>query len=129
MLFRSGAWTKSDLRPGDVAPSAPDTFLVSAATGDGVDALRAGILATVLAARETPDATTPAITSARQRASLELARAELEAFLAEWESGTLPVPVAGTHLRAATAALDEIIGTIGTEEVLARVFSSFCVGK
>jgi tRNA modification GTPase len=124
-----GAWTKSDLRPGDVAPSAPDTFLVSAATGDGVDALRAGILATVLAARETPDATTPAITSARQRASLELARAELEAFLAEWESGTLPVPVAGTHLRAATAALDEIIGTIGTEEVLARVFSSFCVGK
>lgn len=124
-----GAWTKSDLRPGAASSLAPDIFAVSAVTGDGVHALRAGVLAAVMAADETPDAATPAIASARQRASLELARAELEAFIGEWESGALPVPVVATHLRAATTALDGMIGVIGTEEVLARVFSSFCVGK
>jgi tRNA modification GTPase len=33
------------------------------------------------------------------------------------------------HVREATAALDELVGVVDVEEVLDRVFGSFCVGK
>ena len=44
-------------------------------------------------------------------------------------SSALPAPVAAVHVRAAAAALDELIGTVDVDDVLARVFSTFCVGK
>jgi len=37
--------------------------------------------------------------------------------------------VAASHLRAAVTALEDIIGVVSTEEVLDRVFQTFCVGK
>jgi tRNA modification GTPase len=46
-----------------------------------------------------------------------------------WATGTLPAPVAAVHLRAAVAALEELVGAVDTEDVLDRVFRSFCVGK
>ena len=33
------------------------------------------------------------------------------------------------HVRQATTALDELVGAVDIEEVLDRVFASFCVGK
>jgi len=36
---------------------------------------------------------------------------------------------AATHLRAAVGALDDLIGVVTPEDVLDRVFASFCVGK
>ena len=41
----------------------------------------------------------------------------------------LPAPVAAVHVREASLALDELIGTVDVNDVLARVFSTFCVGK
>jgi tRNA U34 5-carboxymethylaminomethyl modifying GTPase MnmE/TrmE len=32
-------------------------------------------------------------------------------------------------VREATAALDELLGVVDVEEVLGRIFGSFCVGK
>jgi tRNA modification GTPase len=37
--------------------------------------------------------------------------------------------VAATHLRAAVTALDDLIGAVTPDDVLERVFASFCVGK
>jgi tRNA U34 5-carboxymethylaminomethyl modifying GTPase MnmE/TrmE len=37
--------------------------------------------------------------------------------------------MAATHLRAAVTALEEIVGVVSTDDVLDRVFASFCVGK
>jgi tRNA modification GTPase len=37
--------------------------------------------------------------------------------------------LAAHHVREATTALDELLGAVDIEEVLERVFSSFCVGK
>ena len=34
-----------------------------------------------------------------------------------------------THLRAAVGALDDLIGVVTPDDVLDRVFGSFCVGK
>jgi tRNA modification GTPase len=36
---------------------------------------------------------------------------------------------AATHLRAAVTALDDLIGVVTPDDVLDRVFGSFCVGK
>jgi tRNA modification GTPase len=43
--------------------------------------------------------------------------------------GAVPMEFAATHLRAAVAALEELVGVVGVEDVLDRVFGSFCVGK
>ena len=37
--------------------------------------------------------------------------------------------LAAHHVREATAALDELLGAVDVEEVLGRIFGSFCVGK
>ncbi len=37
--------------------------------------------------------------------------------------------VAATHLRAAAVALEEMLGVIAPDDLLARVFSEFCIGK
>ena len=76
-----------------------------------------------------PPADFPLVTRARHVHALELARSELAAFAEAWEDAGLPAPVAAVHLRAAAGALDELIGAVDVEDVLERVFSTFCVGK
>jgi tRNA modification GTPase len=71
----------------------------------------------------------PLVTRARHEAALRRAAEELRAFRWAWESGTLPAPVAATHLRAAVTALESLIGAVDVEDVLERVFRTFCVGK
>jgi tRNA U34 5-carboxymethylaminomethyl modifying GTPase MnmE/TrmE len=39
------------------------------------------------------------------------------------------VEIAGTHVQDATLALEDLLGAVTSEEVLDRVFNSFCVGK
>ncbi len=41
----------------------------------------------------------------------------------------LPVSLAAIHLRSAASALADVTGTIDVEDVLDRLFSTFCVGK
>jgi tRNA U34 5-carboxymethylaminomethyl modifying GTPase MnmE/TrmE len=33
------------------------------------------------------------------------------------------------HVRSAIGALDELIGAIDSDDILGRVFATFCVGK
>ncbi|HVZ49617.1 MAG TPA: tRNA modification GTPase [Gemmatimonadaceae bacterium] len=122
------ARTKVDLRRVDDAVPGGEAVAVSSVTGEGIPELRQRIMDAVSAqagGTPRPDA---AIT-ARQQAALESARAEIDAFIAAWHAGELPTPVAATHLRAAVAALEDLVGAIDADEVLARVFSTFCVGK
>jgi tRNA modification GTPase len=70
----------------------------------------------------------PVVTRARHRAALETAVAELEAFWKARNSG-VDAAAAATHLRAAVAALDDLIGVVTPDDVLDRVFATFCVGK
>jgi tRNA modification GTPase len=61
--------------------------------------------------------------------AVERARDELQRFQEVWTSGELPAPIAAVHIRTAVEALDELIGAVDTEDVLARVFATFCIGK
>jgi tRNA modification GTPase len=123
-----GALTKCDLVPsGEKIP--PAVVAVSAVRGTGLTDLLGEVTNAALAKTALPTADTPVITRARHRAALEQARGELAAFRDAWSAGTLPAPIAAVHVRAAAAALDELIGTVDVDDVLARVFSTFCVGK
>jgi tRNA modification GTPase len=131
--------TKGDLvapeaAAGDLAGLSADAaadaaVTVSAETGEGLVAL-ARAVATILARRHAPpDAEAPLLTRARHRAAVAAARAELAAFRRTWAEGSLPVPVAAVHLRAAVTALEGLVGAVDAEDVLERVFATFCVGK
>jgi tRNA modification GTPase len=102
---------------------------VSATTGEGLDAVRAVITNAVRTAHPDPAEELPVVTRARHVSALVLARNEVEQFRAAWERAELPGPVAATHLRAAVHALDELLGGIDVDEVLERVFRTFCIGK
>ena len=71
----------------------------------------------------------PALTRARQRIAIERASDELRAFQEHWETDELPAPVAAVHIRSAIGALDELIGAVDAEDVLSRLFATFCIGK
>ena len=132
--------TKADLlAAGAAAWRAPTTvpadhvLAVSAATGAGLSTLREAVraIARTIARTHLPDPAEehPVVTRARHVSALKTARAEIALFVEAWSGSTLPAPVAGTHLRAAVLALDELVGGIDAEEVLGRVFRTFCVGK
>jgi tRNA modification GTPase len=121
--------TKSDLVSHRDENGSSYMIRVSAETGAGLqDLLRA--IDEILDARhgEIP-ADLPILTRARHRKAISTALAELEQFTNAWSEAKLPATVAAVHLRTAIHALEELIGAVEVEDVLDRVFSSFCVGK
>jgi tRNA modification GTPase len=74
------------------------------------------------------DDVAPVVTRARHRAALQRALDELDAFAAA-RGAALDAAVAATHLRDAVGALDELIGVVTPDDVLDRLFATFCVGK
>ena len=130
-----GVLTKADMHPRDHTgdpdpdPDARPFVRVSAETGAGLGELLVRIEQTLASAFTVAAPDTPVVTRARHLAALRTARAEMREFSARWASGELPAPVVAVHLRAAVAALEELVGVVDTEDVLDRVFRSFCVGK
>lgn len=131
--------TKSDLRNrADVAASLPGTHdpdvvgpvHVSVVTRDGLPELLQcldGVLERRYGGTISPEL--PILARARHRAALEAALRELRLFAEAWRTGALPVAVAAVHVRTSVHALESLIGAVDVEDVLSRVFSSFCVGK
>jgi tRNA modification GTPase len=102
---------------------------VSAETGVGLGELITAIATTLSTDQRTPDLDAPLLTHTRHRRAIKEAREELTAFREARRDAQLPAPVAAVHLRAAVHALEELVGAVDVEDVLERVFASFCVGK
>jgi len=115
--------TKSDLAAG-----APGELAVSCVTGAGLDLLRKAVAEKLFGERVALADLEPALTRERHREALGRAREALEDARPHLGVGGEAVLLAH-QVRRATRALDELIGVVDVEEVLARVFSSFCVGK
>jgi tRNA modification GTPase len=115
--------TKSDLTrtPGPGIP-------VSAVTGEGIDRLRREVGERLFGARMPLADLEPALTRARHRDALTRAREALAEGRPHLEPGGDAV-LAAHHVRAATHALDLLVGTVDIEEILDRLFAGFCVGK
>jgi tRNA modification GTPase len=122
--------TKVDLCRAEVpAAGAADETCASAHTGEGVTLLRQRLaeIAFGRLARASLDIE-PLITRERHRIAVGTAARELQAF-SEARAADLETAVAATHLRAAVTALEDVIGLVSSEDVLDRVFATFCVGK
>lgn len=103
----------------------PPRVMISALTGDGLDMLRVHLKHAM--GFHTVEAGT---VSARQRHLDALSRAracvdEGERQLREHRAGEL----VAEELRGAQQALNEITGEFTTDDLLGRIFSSFCIGK
>jgi len=123
-------FNKSDLMddaPPTSIPAAPSGFAhlhVSALTGAGLDALRQHLKD---AAGHT-DAGAGAV-SARARHLDALSRAQAFAERARAQLARRDGELAAEELRQAQQALGEITGEFTTDELLGRIFGSFCIGK
>lgn len=100
---------------------------VSCRTGEGMDALAMAIYERVTGGQQAWNPSAAAINArhqhclARARESLAVARTALAAHLS-------PEFVA-LDLRAALDAVGEVVGGVDTEEILGKIFSTFCIGK
>ncbi len=99
---------------------------VSARSGQGIDSLARLCRARLLAAAAPSDGR-PA-PNLRQTECLRRAGGELDGLRRALAEG-LPPDLLCCHLDAAAAALADVTGEITPDEVLDRVFASFCIGK
>jgi tRNA modification GTPase len=122
--------TKVDQRS-DVEPPAwmGETVAVSATTGLGLEHLLGSIEQQLAATLGAVPVNQPVLTRTRHRVALEHARSEMKLFADVWASRSVPSVVAAVHVRSASAALDELIGSVDVDDILEQVFRTFCVGK
>ncbi|MEG1849475.1 MAG: tRNA uridine-5-carboxymethylaminomethyl(34) synthesis GTPase MnmE [Oscillospiraceae bacterium] len=119
------ALNKTDLPSAILIPPEEEWVEISAATGEGAQALTDAIAAR-LGLNLTQDACL--IASARQHDCLCRAAAALDAATAALETG-ITLDAVGVLLEDAVAPLAELTGRTASEAVLEQVFSKFCVGK
>lgn len=117
---------KADLLEAWPVADGHDQVWVSARSGQGLDALHARLAA--LAGQGSGEAMSGEF-SARQRhvAAIALAQEHLELAAAELEHDVLEL--AAEQLRLAHDALGEITGRMTADDLLGKIFSSFCIGK
>jgi tRNA modification GTPase len=116
--------TKADLTGGTESGG----IAVSSVSGQGLAELRRAAAERVFADRVALADLEPALGRARHRTALARAGEALAGAHEQLTTSADAVLVAH-HVREATAALDELVGVVDVEEVLDRVFESFCVGK
>jgi len=109
------------------AGSAIEGCRISCQTGEGLDALVDALVAAAghhhLAAGQSP-----AAINARHQACLQRALRSLREAAAALAAGTEPELVA-VDLRAALDAVGEVVGAVDSDEILGKIFSTFCIGK
>lgn len=125
---------KSDLEPAitpddlaaEASASGDEIIAVSAKTGDGFDRLRREVVTRLTGTEVLRDP--PSLSNTRHIQLLEDARTYL---LNAQQSArdAAPEEFLLTHLQAARARFDEIVGTRTSEDVLTHIFEKFCIGK
>lgn len=125
--------TKVDLaanteRTSDVATSSVSMVATSSATGEGLDKLAAEIRAMLARDAEPRGGQVVATTANRCRESIHLAAGavRIASDTAESSAGDELVAV---ELRVALDELGKVVGTVYTDDLLDRIFKTFCIGK
>uniref|UniRef100_UPI00333F370B tRNA uridine-5-carboxymethylaminomethyl(34) synthesis GTPase MnmE n=1 Tax=Castellaniella defragrans TaxID=75697 RepID=UPI00333F370B len=101
-------------------------LLVSAHTGEGLDALRARLLAI---AGWTPGTESPWLARERHVRALEAARAHLQAAAGHAGQSDQVLDLFAEELRLVHEALCGITGEFTSDDLLGEIFSRFCIGK
>ena len=106
----------------------PNTVLIAASRGDGLDELRQLLLDRVRGEGLDRTGSSTIVTNLRHARSLEDAVLALDAVLAGIATGT-GTELLAADLRQALAALGEITGEISSDDLLTSIFTQFCIGK
>jgi tRNA modification GTPase len=113
---------KCDLAP--AAAAASPHVAISAATGAGISALTALLVASAGQSDAGPGAF-----SARARHVDALRRATSHLDLAHQQLQSKQGELAAFELRNAQKELGEVVGDVSSDELLGQIFGSFCIGK
>lgn len=119
-------WNKADLVPRP--PSGPEgekSLAVSARNGAGLEELRTAMAG---ALGWSDSAATPFSARRRHVEALERCRCHLQQALGLHQQQA-PAELVAEALRLAGSHLAEITGQVGVEDLLGKIFCSFCVGK
>ena len=122
--------TKKDLGCKDAALTASGTdaaasVALSSLTGEGLDELEAAVRALFPAP---PPESGTLLTNARQAEAVTRALTSVRAALEALRGGMTPDTVL-TEVEGASKALGELTGRTAREDMVARIFERFCVGK
>jgi tRNA modification GTPase len=113
--------TKSDLSD---ASRVSDDFRVSAKTGENVDLLRERLDALAFG-----DASAAAGASLSLNARHVRAVSEARDALHRARASDAPAEIVALELRESLDALGRVVGMVSPDDVLGRIFSTFCIGK
>ena len=119
-------WNKSDLVSGAVRQAAPAGVLISAKSGEGLQALRQQLLTTV-GWQAAPEG----VFMARERHvhALEKVAGQLDVAAQQMAARQPALDLLAEDLRQAQLHLSEITGAFSSDDLLGEIFSRFCIGK
>jgi tRNA modification GTPase len=119
-------FNKSDAAPGDTNALPAQAQRLSARTGEGIDRLRAELLA-----RAGWHAQPEGLFIARTRhvQALRDTQAHLQSALAFVSNADAALDLLAEELRLAHDVLGAITGAFGADELLGEIFGRFCIGK
>lgn len=120
-------FNKSDLKGELPSGGSPRGVLVSCLTGDGIEALVDAVVCRVRGGN-VPMGESNAAINARHQACLHRASTALDAAYDAMVAQLSPEFVA-MELRLALDAVGEVTGHLDTEDILDRIFGTFCIGK
>ncbi len=118
--------SKHDLDPARVASK--EVVQLSCVTGEGFDTLCSRIVAQLTQDIPQPGEESLVIQSERQRENLERCIDALNAAKSALAID-LPLDLVSMDLQEALEALGELTGEVTTDDILDKIFGSFCVGK
>jgi len=118
---------KADRRPAGGPQPPQGALLLCGLAPDAGQRLRE-LLSAALAASVHGEETSEMLGSLRQRNLVEDSRCAAEQTLIALRDGLSP-EYAATHCHAALDALADLVGETTADDVLARLFSTFCIGK
>ena len=119
-------WNKSDLVTTAVRQTVPAGVLISAKSGEGLEALRHQLLKTV-GWQAAPEG----VFMARERhvRALDKVAGHLEVAAHQLAARQPALDLLAEDLRQAQLHLGEITGTFSSDDLLGKIFSKFCIGK
>ncbi|MGM0411941.1 MAG: tRNA uridine-5-carboxymethylaminomethyl(34) synthesis GTPase MnmE [Pseudomonadota bacterium] len=115
--------TQADRAGGSTGERPDGSVACSAVTGDGLAALEA-VITRLLGGEAAPEGGFTA-----RRRHLEALEAAAAALAAAPDPAEGELELVAAELARAHAALGRITGATGTEDLLGRIFSTFCIGK
>lgn len=125
-------WNKADLAlppPAWTQVHAAGHCVISASTGQGLETLAATVRHLALSrthGREPEPG--EAVPNLRQAQSLTRARDEVRALIRDVDNA-VPYDLCAVRLESAASLMGDVIGLDAPEDVLNRIFESFCIGK